>query len=79
MKYIVINVCDRDIFDIGVADTLTEATEIMRNDFMEIFLEYYEKEDFENGNYRADEWQFNETIAWLNGRMDYDWRIVEVK
>lgn len=79
MKYIVINVCDREIMYVGIADTPTEATEIMKSDFMEIFLEHYEEEDFENGNYRADEWELNETEAWLNGRMNYDWRIVEVE
>lgn len=79
MKYIVINVCDREIMYVGIADTPTEATEIMKSDFMEVFLEHYEEEDFENENYRADEWEVNETEAWLNGRMNYDWRIIEVE
>ena len=78
MKYVVINVYDREIMKVGVADTAKEATEIMKNDFMNTFLEHYEEEDFENDYYRADEWELGETEAWLNGRMDYDWRIIEV-
>lgn len=78
MKYVVINVYDREIMKVGVADTPKEATEIMKNDFMNTFLEHYEEEDFENDYYRADEWELGKTEAWLNGRMDYDWRIIEV-
>lgn len=78
MKYVVINVYDREVMKVGIADTPTEATEIMKNDFMNVFLEHYEEEDFANECYRADEWEFSETEAWLNGRMDYDWRIIEV-
>lgn len=79
MKYVVINVYDREIMKVGVASTSKEATEIMKNDFMKVFLEHYEEEDFDNDYYRADEWEFNETEAWLNGRMNYDWRIIEVE
>ena len=78
MKYIVINVYDREIMKVGVADTPTEATEIMMNDFMSEFLDHYAEEDFENEVGRGDEWDFSKTEAWLNGRLDYDWRIIEV-
>lgn len=78
MKYVVINVYDREIVKVGVANTPTEATEIMMNDFMTVFLEHYEEEEFEEELYRADEWELGETEAWLNGRMNYDWRIIEV-
>lgn len=81
MKYVVINVYDREIMKVGVADTPTEATEIMKNDFMNVFLDHYEEEDFENKVDCDDEWEFNETEAWLNANSDtnYDWRIIEVE
>ena len=79
MKYAVINVYDRSIMKVGVADTPTEATEIMKNDFMGVFLMHYQEEDFEAGVGRGDEWDFHQTEAWLNGRYDYDWRIIEVE
>ena len=81
MKYVVINVYNREIMKVGVADTPTEATEIMKNDFMNIFLDHYEEEDFENKVGCCDEWELNETEAWLNTNAytDYDWRIIEVE
>ena len=81
MKYVVINVYDREIMKVGVADTPTEATEIMKNDFMNVFLDYYEEEDFENEVGCGDEWELNGTEAWLNTNSDtdYDWRIIEVE
>lgn len=81
MKYVVINVYDREIMKVGVADTPTEATEIMKNDFMNVFTDHYEEEDFENEVGCGDEWEFNETEAWLNTNSytDYDWRIIEVE
>lgn len=78
MKYVVINTYDREIMKVGVADTPMEATEIMKSDFMEAFLSHYKEEDFEFGIGCGDEWEFNATEAWLNGRMNYDWRIIEV-
>ena len=41
MKYVVICVYDREIMKVGQADSPTEATEIMKNDFMNVFLEQY--------------------------------------
>lgn len=81
MKYVVINVYDREIMKVGVADTPTEATEIMKNDFMNIFLDHYEEGDFENKVGCGNEWELNETEAWLNTNSDtdYDWRIIEVE
>ena len=81
MKYVVINVYDREIMKVGVADTPTGATEIMKSDFMDVFLEHYDEEDFENEVGRDDEWDFYETEAWLNTSSDcnYDWRIIEVE
>ena len=81
MKYVVINVYDREIMKVGVADTPIEATEIMKNDFMNVFLDHYEEEDFENEVGCGDEWELNETEAWLNTNSDadYDWRIIEVE
>ena len=81
MKYVVINVYDREIMKVGVAESPTEATEIMKNDFMQIFEEHYETDDFENEVGRGDEWDFNETEAWFNVDDDpynYDWRIIEI-
>ena len=80
MKYVVINVYDREIMKVGVANTPTEATEIMKNDFMEIFLEHYDEEDFNNEVGHEDEWNFHATEAWLNTNSDYnyDWRIIEI-
>jgi hypothetical protein len=79
MKYVVINVYNREIMKVGVADTPTEATEIMRNDFMDVFTEHYDEEDFENEVGRGDEWEFYETEAWMNRFYNYDWRIIEVE
>lgn len=81
MKYVVINVYNREIMKVGVADTPTEATEIMKNDFMNVFKEHYDAKDFENGVGRDDKWNFNETEAWLNtsGDYNYDWRIIEIE
>lgn len=79
MKYVVINVYDREIMKVGVADTPTEATEIMKSDFMDVFLEHYDEEDFENEVGRYDEWDFHETEAWMNTSYNYDWRIIEVE
>lgn len=79
-RYVVINTYDREIMKVGVSKTPSEATEIMKTDFMRVFLEYYEEEDFENEVGCGDEWEFNQTEAWLNtqGIVDYDWRIIEV-
>ncbi len=79
MKYVIINVYDREIVKVGIAETPSEATEIMKRDFMNVFLEHYDADDFENDNWRADEWDISETEAWLNGRMNYDWRIIEIE
>lgn len=78
MKYVVINVYDREIMKVGIADTPTEATEIMKADFMNVFLDHYEEEDFENEVDCGCSWELGETEAWLNGHMEYDWRIIEV-
>ena len=78
MKYVVINTYDREIMKVGVADTPTEATELMRADCMNVFLEHYEEEDFENEVDYGYSWELGETEAWFNGRLDYDWRIIEV-
>lgn len=78
IKYVVINVYDKKIMKVGVADTSKEAMEIMRNDFMNKFLQHYKEEDFENEVGCGDEWDFSATEAWLNGYYDYDWRIIEV-
>lgn len=82
MKYVVINVYDRNIIKVGVADTLEEATEIMKNDFINTFLrESYTEEDFKNQVDRFEEWDLRKTSAWLNGNneYDYDWEIIEVE
>ena len=81
MKYVVVNVCDREIMKVGVSDTPSEATQIMKNDFMDVFEEHYDVEDFDNEVGRDDEWDFNATEAWLNtgGDYNYDWRIIEVE
>lgn len=78
MKYVVINTYDREIMKVGIADTPTEATEMMEADFMSVFLDHYKEEDFENEVGCGDEWELGKTEAWLNGHYDYDWRIIEV-
>lgn len=78
MKYVVICVYDRNIYKVGVADTLEKATEIMKNDFMEVFLNEYKEEDFENEYDRYEYWDFRERDAWLNGEYDYDWEVIDV-
>ena len=83
MKYVVINVYDREIMKVGGADTPTEATEIMKADFMSEFSNnFYSDEEaesaFNDGYGKNDEWDFNATEAWLNSRCGFDWRIIEV-
>lgn len=84
MKYVVINVYDREIMRVGVADTPTEATEIMRADFMNEFSKNFGSDEeaenaFNDGYGKGDEWDCNATEAWLNGCYNYDWRIIEVE
>ena len=78
-KYIVIYVRERDSYNIGVADTLMEATKIMQNNFMKIFEdEGIDIDDFEF-NVPYDNCCCGLTCAWLNGRYNYDWNIIEVE
>lgn len=80
-KYIVICVIEREISKVGVADTLSEAIEIMENDFMKNYLDSGRSEDdlyCEVG--KGDGWNLSETEAWFNkGNNNYDWRILEVE
>lgn len=83
MKYVVINVFDRQIMKVGVADTPTEATDIMMADFMNEFSNNFGSDEeaesaFNDGYGKGDEWDCDATEAWLNGRCDFDWRIIEV-
>ena len=81
MKYVVINVCDREIKKVGVTSTSAEAIEIMKNDFMNVFTKHYNKVDFENEVDRCNEWNLYEKDAWLHTNSDhnYDWTIIEVE
>lgn len=79
MKYVVINVYDREIVDVGVANTKEEAMEIMKEDFLYVFTEYCNIEDFENKVGFGDSWEITDNYAWLNARIEYDWKIIEVE
>lgn len=83
MKYVVVNVFDREIVKVGVADTLTEAIEIMKIDFMKEFSRNFSSDEeaesaFNDGYGKSYEWNYYETNAWLNGRCNFDWAIIEV-
>lgn len=84
MKYVVINCIEREIYKVGEADTPSEATEIMKADFMNEFSKCFQNEEeseiaFNERYGEDDEWNLNETEAWLNGSLgNYDWRIIEV-
>lgn len=80
MKYVVINVIEREIYNIGSADTPTEATEIMKNDFMNEFLQCYTEEDFDNRVDHEEKWELGLTEAWITDgyKGNYDWRIIAV-
>jgi hypothetical protein len=80
MKYVVINVIEREILKVGVADTPKKTTGILKNDFMnEWDNNGYTKEDFENKVGCGYEWELNATDAWMNtSNANYDWRIIEV-
>lgn len=82
MKYVVVCTVDREILKVGVADTPSEATEILKNDFMDAFINAGgTEEDFNSGDGSGDYWAFANSEAWLNGRYSaqYDWRILEVE
>lgn len=81
MKYVVIKLYNREIKKVGVANTLEEAKEIMKNDFMDVFTKEYDIDDFENGIDRGEEWDLDVdySCAWLRGCNDYDWEIIEVE
>lgn len=80
MKYVVINVIEREIYNVGSADTPTEATEIMKNDFMNEFLQCYTEEDFNNRVDYEEKWELGLTDAWITDgyKGNYDWRIIAV-
>lgn len=80
ISYVVICSIDREIMNIGTAKTPSEATKLMKEDFMNEFLNIYDMDDFENKVECGDAWELGETEAWLNGRhnSNYDWRIIEV-
>lgn len=85
MKYVVINVIEREIYKVGETDTPTQATEIMKEDFMKEFSNCFQSDEeseiaFNEGYGKYDEWDLTETEAWLNGSLgNYDWRIIEVE
>lgn len=83
MKYVVVNVFDREIMKVGVADTLIEAMEIMKTDFMKEFSSNFSTDEeaesaFNDGYGKHDEWDYDATVAWLNGRCNFDWKIIEI-
>lgn len=80
ISYVVICSIDREIKHVGTANTPSEATELMRTDFMKEFLKIYKMDDFENKVDCGDEWELGETQAFLNGLHGsiYDWRIITV-
>ena len=82
MKYVVVCVVDREIYRLGVADTPSGATEILKNDSTNAFFDDGGTEDdFNEGNGRGSDWEYSATEAWLNGRhsKNFDWRILEVE
>lgn len=83
MKYVVINCIDREIYKVGEADTPSEATEIMKEDFMKEFSNCFQSDEeskiaFEEGYGKESNWDLTETEAWLTDDYNYDWRIIEV-
>lgn len=86
MKYVVINCWEREIYKVGEADTLNEATEIMKADFMKVFADNFSSDEeaesaFNDGDGKHDEWNYDydTKVAWLNNsRGNYDWVIIEV-
>lgn len=83
-KYVVLRTdSERNIVVINKTNNLLEAQTALKEDFKYWFYEKYEKkenisfeEDYEN--HEADEYDLNETIAWLNNcnHTDFDWKIV---
>lgn len=76
-KYVVICVIEREICKVGVTDNPTEATEIMQTDFINELEDNIDIDDFEFGVEYDDCW-CGVTSAYLNGRNNYDWEIIEV-
>lgn len=78
--YVVICCCDREIYSLGETKDRNEAYEIMKEDFMDSFLDRYEESDFEKDENRNEEWNLTETDAWLDrGNTNLDWRILSVE
>ncbi len=80
--YAVIYCCDREACLLATARTPQEAEDVMKKDFLEVFLDNDgTKEDFENDVGAGDSWGYNENCgAWLNGKhsTDHDWHIIEL-
>ena len=76
-KYIVICVYDRVIVDVGSADSMEKAVEIMKADFMEVFLDFYNADELEDG--MGIDWDIDEFSAWINtNHSEYDWKVIEI-
>lgn len=78
MKYIVVSVSKRKIEKEGEANSLAEATAIMKADFMKFFLDYYSEADFDNNVERGSIWDFCDTECWISILPDCDWKVIEV-
>lgn len=70
MKYIYINVADREIFPPQKFDTLAEAQAEMRKDFLNAIGKHTVLEDeninLATGYYSCDDFEISETTAWVN-------------
>ena len=76
-NYIVICVFDREIICVGVAKTIEKAQKLMKDDFMEVFLDRYDENVLEK--HMGEDWDIKETTAWLNAcDYDFDWKILDM-
>ena len=89
-KYIVINVIEREIYLLGVFDTLEQARNKMKEDFVkelddaemlyDINKEEYQEflSDSSKTDWFGDGFEFDNKTAYINGNnYNYDWKIFE--
>lgn len=83
-KYIVINVFEREIYKIGITNTLEKAKSLLKEDFKKIFNENCDEDVFSTfcdagiTNLEG-KWSFDDDSAWINANNgNYDWSIIEI-
>ena len=85
MKYMLISVCERDIYT-ETFSTFEDAHNQMMKEFKEQFDKCFDDETWneitsENEFYESQNFEFGPMKAWSNIDFDYlcDWKIVEIK